>query len=416
MKLQAPRGTRDIFGVEMARWRMLEDIIRDLTDAYGFTEIRTPIFEHTELFVRGVGETTDIVTKEMYTFTDKGDRSITLKPETTAGAARAFIEHGVFAKPQPTKWFYISPTFRYEKPEAGRYRQHYQFGIELYGSYDAAADAEVISLAHEFLSRAGIKNVYAHINSIGCKACRAEYNKKLVDYLNVNIDCLCETCKERMGKNPLRVLDCKKDGCKGIILDAPTTLESLDADCLGHFEKLQSHLINLKVPFIIDKFIVRGLDYYTKTVFEFISNDIGSQGTVCAGGRYDNLITQVGGPETGAVGFGAGIDRLVLLLEKMNKENTERKPKLFIAYIGEKGYYASLRLAGELRKHGIYTECNLLDRGVKAQLKYADKIGAEYCLVIGDDEVDNGVVSVKEMATGKSEDVKMDELVGFFDK
>ncbi len=408
---QLPRGTKDIFGDEVRLWQSVEDLIKQTCRDFNYTEIRTPVFEHTELFVRGVGDTTDIVQKEMYTFQDKGERSITLRPEGTAGAARAYIEHSLYANTQPTKLYYIAPTFRYEKPEAGRNRQFHQFGIEAYGSYSPACDAEVISLAYELIQRLGIKNVTLHINSLGGRECRKKYNEVLKGYLQENLNQLCDTCKDRFSKNPLRILDCKNEQCKDIVKNAPSVLESLDKECREHFESLMQILSGLHIPFFIDTKIVRGLDYYTRTVFEFICGDIGSQSTVCGGGRYDAMIEECGGPKTGAVGFGMGLERLLMVLESQGLAT--KKPAaadIFIGYVGKAGFYQAQALTFQLRQAGFVAETDTLERSVKAQLKYADKINAAFSCIIGDDEIAQKKLNLKNMATGGSTTVDWDGL------
>ena len=332
--IQLVKGTKDIYGVEVKAWQEIEGKMRRLCETFGIGEIRTPAFEFTELFVRGVGETTDIVQKEMYTFTDDGDRSLTLRPEGTAGAVRAYIEHGMHNQAQPTKLYYISPTFRCENTQAGRQRQFHQFGIEILGSYSAAQDAEVISVATVLLEEMGIKGVELRINSLGCPECRARYNRTLKEFIGKNLDKLCDTCKERFEKNPLRVLDCKEEGCQAIIADAPSVLDCLDEECTAHFEKVQAILKENGIPFTVDPKIVRGLDYYTRTVFEFVFDGL----TVCGGGRYDMLVEECGGKPTGAVGFGLGIERLMMILEKLNGSLADMPERdVYIGSMGEAG-------------------------------------------------------------------------------
>ena len=312
MELRALKGTKDIFGDEMRKWLEVEEIIRNLCDDFGFNQIRTPMFEYTDLFARGVGDTTDIVNKEMYSFVDKGENRITLKPESTAAVVRAFLEHSMYADTQPTKLYYISPTFRYERPQAGRQRQFHQFGVEMFGTDSPTADAEIISIGHTLLKRLGIKKVELHINSLGCPDCRKRYNETLKAFLQEKKEHLCPLCQERMEKNPLRVLDCKNPECQSHLQNAPTVLGSLDEECTNHFNQVQALLTAMDIPFTVDPGIVRGLDYYTRTVFEFVSNDIGAQGTVCGGGRYDKLVDEIGGKHVPAVGFGAGMERLII--------------------------------------------------------------------------------------------------------
>ena len=407
MITQAPRGTYDLYGEQVRKWQSIEKTIARLMEDFHYGEIRTPIFEHTELFQRGVGDTTDIVQKEMYTFLDKGNRSITLKPEGTAGAARAFLEHKMFADPQPTKLYYITPCFRYEKPQAGRDRQFSQFGVELYGSAEAAADAEVISVAYELLKRLGIHNVTLHINSLGCRECRAKYNQELRDYFERYKDSLCETCKERLERNPLRILDCKNPQCREIVEGAPSVLDALDQDCREHFEKVQAYLSGMGIPFVVDPGIVRGLDYYTRTVFEFVCDEIGAQGTVCAGGRYDHLIEELGGSSVPAVGFAAGIGRMILAMEAANGTmQTETPLDLYVGSMGEKASIEALSLVYQLRALHVSAESDLLGRSVKAQMKYANKQGARYTMILGETELETGKASLKNMESGESETVE----------
>ncbi len=406
--IQLVKGTKDIYGVEVKAWQEIEGKMRRLCETFGIGEIRTPAFEFTELFVRGVGETTDIVQKEMYTFTDDGDRSLTLRPEGTAGAVRAYIEHGMHNQAQPTKLYYISPTFRCENTQAGRQRQFHQFGIEILGSYSAAQDAEVISVATALLEEMGIKGVELRINSLGCPECRARYNRTLKEFIGKNLDKLCDTCKERFEKNPLRVLDCKEEGCQAIIADAPSVLDCLDEECTAHFEKVQAILKENGIPFTVDPKIVRGLDYYTRTVFEFVFDGL----TVCGGGRYDMLVEECGGKPTGAVGFGLGIERLMMILEKLNGPLADMPERdVYIGSMGEAGLMRAQALTFALRKSGVKADCDTVERSVKAQMKYANKIGAKYSVILGDSELESGKVQLKEMETGEAEEVSVADLV-----
>lgn len=416
MSIQAPRGTNDIFGDYMLRWQRLENIVRELCKDFAFKEIRTPIFEHSELFNR-VGETTDIVQKEMYSFKDKGDRDITLKPEGTAGVVRAYIEKNIAADIQPTKLFYITPAFRYEKPQAGRLRQFHQFGIEIFGSDSANADAEVISLGYQMLGRLGITNVKLHINSLGGPECRSRYNETLKSYFVTNKEALCATCKDRLEKNPLRILDCKNESCKVIIKDAPLMLNQLGPECKAHFEELQELLQSMNIQFSVDPWIVRGLDYYTRTVFEFISEEIGAQGTVCGGGRYNGLIEECGGKSTPAVGFGAGIERLLMTMEASNGDPAIKEPvDIYVGSMGKKATVQAFSLVNELRMNGISTEMDLMERSVKAQMKYANKIGARYTLILGDNELAEGSANVKNMDSGEQVRVLFTQLIEYMKK
>lgn len=411
MLTKAPRGTKDILPCEAYKWHYIENEIKKICLEFGFGEIRTPMFEHTELVQRGVGETTDIVQKEMYTFEDRGGRSITLKPEGTAPAVRAFIEHNLASQNQPTKLYYISPIFRYERPQAGRLREHHQFGVEIFGAADAASDAEVISLAMTFIERLGIGNLKVNLNSIGCSKCRKDYNEALKDYLKSNLDKLCSTCNDRFERNPLRILDCKNPECEEIAKGAPVVLDFLCDDCKNHFEDLKNQLEALNIPFEVDPKIVRGLDYYTRTVFEIISENIGAKSTVCGGGRYDNLIKECGGADVPAVGFGLGIERLILMLEANGIEiNQPIGPELFIASIGDRSKSEASKLALDLRRRGISTERDLMSRSLKAQMKYANNIRARYVVVIGDNEIDSDNAKLKNMQTGDEIGIKLSNI------
>lgn len=402
---------------EAYKWHYVEDIARKTAANFGFKEIRTPIFEHTELFLRGVGETTDIVNKEMYTFLDKGNRSITLRPEGTAGVARSFIENGLAQNGLPLKVYYIAPVFRYEKPQNGRLREHHQFGVEMFGSETPKADAEVISLAYSFLKNVGLTALSLNINSIGCKTCRAEYNKALKEYIGANLENMCPTCQARFEKNPLRILDCKEEKCKRITANAPKITDYLCDDCKAHFAGVQEELTALDIPFNVNPGIVRGLDYYTRTVFEFISNDIGAQGTVCGGGRYNHLVEEVGGHPTPAAGFGLGLERLLLVLENTGKLSAvEPKINVYVAPLGENASKKALSITNSLRLQGVSAETDLMNRSLKAQMKYADKIGARYVVVIGDDELAAGEVVVKNMADGTGEKVAIENVAEYVSK
>ena len=409
--IKAPRGTHDILPSESYRWHAVEEQIRKICREYSYKEIRTPMFESTELFERGVGDTTDVVQKEMYTFLDKGGRSITLKPEGTSPIVRSFIENSIYANPQPTKLYYLYPCFRYEKPQAGRLREFHQFGVEVFGSPTASIDAEVISLAMSLLNRLGVTGTELNINSIGCPKCRKEYNEKLKDYFRPYLGDLCETCRERFEKNPLRILDCKSSECKEIAKNAPVLLDHICDECNEHFESLKKYLEIMEIPYNIDATIVRGLDYYTKTVFEIISKNEGSEGTICGGGRYDGLIAEVGGPEMPGVGFGMGLERLLLVLESIGKipEDNE-KPEIFIANIGADADLFVQKLIYDLRKDGILAERDYLARSVKAQMKYANKLDAKYSAVIGDDDISAGKANIKNMETGESAEVEFAKI------
>ena len=411
--INIPKGTKDVLPFESYKWHYVENTVKKIASDYCLNEIRTPVFEHTELFLRGVGETTDVVNKEMYTFLDKGERSITLKPEGTSGVARSFIENGLFNGAMPLKTYYISPVFRYENPQKGRLREHHQFGVEIYGGSGADVDAEVIKLAHSVLTALGLK-VKLHINSMGCKECRKKYNEALRAYFADKLDKLCATCRERYVKNPLRILDCKSEECKALCVDAPKITDYLCDDCSAHFEKLKKFLEIAGIEYEVDPYIVRGLDYYTKTVFEFVTTALGSQGTVCGGGRYDDLIAQLGGEPTCGVGFGMGIERVLILMEAQGVEIPKEDPvKIFIATMGEAAYEKAFGVVCALRDKGVKAELEHAGRGIKAQFKYADKIGAEYVATIGENELASGVCRVKKMSDGSQTEVKIDELKNF---
>ncbi len=412
--ISIPKGTKDMLPQDAYKWHYVESVARSTAAKFGFKEIRTPMFEHTELFLRGVGETTDIVTKEMYTFEDKGGRSMTLRPEGTAGVARCFIENGLFQGVMPMKAYYIASVFRYEKPQNGRLREHHQFGVECYGSDSPSADAEVIALAHSFLSEVGLDSLELNINSIGCPKCRAEYNAALKAYIGENLQNMCGQCRQRFDKNPLRILDCKEEACKAITAKAPKITDYLCEDCKTHFEKVQNLLSKQGITYKVNPGIVRGLDYYTRTVFEFVSTDIGAQGTVCGGGRYNNLVEEVGGKPTPAVGFGLGLERLLLVLENLNKLNAcEEHTDLYVLPIGENAKEYALSLVSKLRSEGISAETDIMDRGIKAQMKYADKSGARYVVALGDDEIASGTIKLKNMSDGKEIPCEIDRIAEF---
>ena len=401
--ISIPKGTKDMLPQDAYKWHYVESVARETAALFGFREIRTPMFEHTELFTRGVGETTDIVTKAMYTFLDKGGRSMTLRPEGTAGVARAFIENGLAQQTLPMKAYYLASVFRYERPQNGRLREHHQFGVELYGSELPSADAEVIALAHTFLTKAGLKSLSLNINSIGCRECRAKYNAALKEYIGANLNNMCTACRGRFDRNPLRILDCKEEKCRAITAGAPRITDFLCDGCREHFAEVQNTLARLTIPFAVNPSIVRGLDYYTRTVFEFVSDDIGAQGTVCGGGRYNHLVEEVGGKPTAAVGFGLGLERLLMVLENTGALTAEpERSDVYLAALGERAAEYVPVLAAELRAAGVKTEFDLMGRGLKAQMKYADKCGARFSAVIGDEEMARGSAALKNMETGES--------------
>ncbi len=408
MLTQAPRGTKDVLPQDSYRWQYVEAMERKIAAQAGFREVRTPVFEHTELFLRGVGDTTDIVQKEMYTFKDKGDRSITLKPEGTAGAVRALLESSLYADALPCKMYYLNaPIFRYEAPQSGRLREHHQFGMECFGAKDASADAELILSAYRLLSDLGVKNLSVNINSIGCPECRPKYHAMLKEYLADRVGEMCATCKTRFERNPLRVLDCKEKHCQELVKDAPSMLDVLCDDCKEHFAQLQKYLTEAGIPYKVDSRIVRGLDYYTKTVFELITTTKDGELTICGGGRYDNLVEQLGGPSLSAVGFGMGTERVLMLLDSEGVQLP--KPDLydvFVTYMGENNQ-AAFALVQQLRRAGLKADMDHTGRSLKAQFKYANKTGAPLCATLGDDEVAGGVVKIKNMNTREERTVPM---------
>lgn len=412
MLTSAPKGTKDILPSQVYKWHYVEKAFADLCGRYGFSEIRTPSFEHTELFARGVGDTTDIVQKEMYTFEDYGKRSITLKPEGTSPVARAFVEHKAYADVQPTKYYYNTPCFRYEKPQSGRLRAFHQFGVEVFGTSDMIADAEVICLANDFLQELGIKNVELQINSVGCPECRKAHRKALRDFLRPKYDELCDTCKDRYERNPLRILDCKSPVCQELVKGAPLMIDYLCDDCKQSFEQVQKNLTSMGVEFVVNPGIVRGLDYYTKTAFEFVTTSIGAQGTVCGGGRYDHLMEELGGPPIPGVGFGLGIERLLLTMEANGIEIPEPDTtEVFIAVMGDEAKAFGLKLLHQLRQKGVRAEMDSLARNIKGQFKYANRIHAKKTVVIGENELEEKKVSIKDMATSEQREVDMDNIL-----
>ena len=412
MAITAPKGTKDIMPADSYKWQYIEKEWEKICDEYGFKEMRTPTFESTDLFNRGIGDTTDVVQKEMYTFEDMGHRSITLKPEGTSPAVRAFIESKQYADTQPTKYCYSTSCFRYEKPQAGRLREFHQFGIENFGTNSMLADAEVIALAHNYLERMGVKDLELHISSVGCRECRPKHREALQSFLKPKYDELCDTCKSRFDKNPMRILDCKSPVCHELVKGAPMMLDYLCDDCKKDFEELKSHLDSMGIKYIVDPTIVRGLDYYTKTAFEFISNKIGAQGTVCGGGRYDHLIQEVGGPEMPGVGFGLGKERLIMLMEECGNDfGGDKLPQIFIAWIGDESKDYAIKLLYELRNQGIRAEMDTKERNLKGQMKYADKLGAAYTVVIGEDEVKTGELTLKDMNKSQQTKVRREELI-----
>ena len=414
-KIQKPRGTMDIFPDETILWQKIESTARSVAANYGFGEIRTPTFEDISLFKRGVGEVTDVVQKEMYTFTDKENRIFALRPEGTASVVRAILENGKASDVMPLKYYYLINCFRYEKPQAGRSREFFQFGTEMFGTKDPSADATVISLANTIIKNLGIKNAKLYINSIGCPKCRPKYREALVNYFKSHEDCLCDTCKQRLESNPLRILDCKNPSCADISKNAPYTLDYLCDECRDHFDKLKIYLDAMGIEYQVNPRIVRGLDYYTKTVFEFVCEEIGAQSTICGGGRYDGLMEQLGGPSLPGIGFGMGITRIILAMKENNAATTEpKKPSVYIAPLGEKAIEKALEIVTALRNKGFYVECDISSRSLKSQMKYADKIGAKYTVIIGDNEIETGFAQLRNMENSEQTNIEIDKICDLF--
>ena len=408
--IQKIKGTMDILPDETPLFRYIEGIMREEAEKYGYGEIRTPTFESTELFVRGVGDTTDVVQKEMYTFGDEGN-SISLRPEGTASVARAIIENGKCSDTLPLKFYYIISCFRHEKPQAGRSREFFQFGTEMFGSQSPAADATAIALAASVIRRLGLSNVKLHINSIGCKECRPAYRSALVTHFEGHSDKLCDSCKTRLTKNPLRLLDCKNPDCREIAKDAPKTLEHLCPDCEEKFAMLKAALDAMKIEYVVDPSIVRGLDYYTGAVFEFIAEGIGAQSTVCGGGRYDGLVSSLGGPELPGIGFGMGLTRIILAMREQGLDSIEvNRPVLYVAALGSAAAIKGLEISERLRRNGQICECDIVGRSLKAQMKYANKLGAKYTLIIGDSEIEAGRAQLRNMQDGTQTEVELDSF------
>lgn len=409
---KAIKGTKDVLPKDVHKNQYIEATVIDVSEKYGFKEIRTPVFEHTELFQRGVGDTTDVVQKEMYSFDDKGGRNITLRPEGTAGAARSFLENGLCNEALPQKVCYLTSCYRYEKPQAGRLREFHQFGVECFGTQSPLADAEIISLAKSIFDNLGVKDISLEINSIGCPTCRAKYHEALKEYFNSRKDELCGTCQDRLERNPMRILDCKSPICSDIANGAPVVLDYLCDECKEHFENVKKYLDAENIEYKINPQIVRGLDYYTKTVFEFVSNSIGAQGTVCGGGRYDGLIEELGGQKTPSLGFGMGLERLMLLMDAQNCEFPEAsRPDLFIVALGEKATLKAVEIAKDMRDEGFSCLYDLNKRSLRAQMKYADKLNAKFNIVLGENEVEEGIAKLKNMDTGEETEIALATFV-----
>ena len=404
------KGTEDVLPKQSYRWQFIEKIMREESKVYGFKEIRTPVFEHTELFARGVGQTTDVVQKEMYTFTTKGGESVTLRPEGTAGAARAVLEHALDNEGLPIKASYFVSCYRYEKPQAGRLREFHQFGLEEYGTQSPAADAELICAAQSVLDRLGLDQIHLELNSIGCPECRAKYNQALREYFGQFKDRLCDTCLSRLEKNPMRLLDCKSPQDQELAKDAPKITDYLCEECENHFSEVKRYLDSAGVEYTVNPKIVRGLDYYTKTVFEFVTDCIGAQGTVCGGGRYDGLIEELGGKHMPSLGFAMGLERLLMVMDAQGIAiPDDDKCALYIATMGDDAKVKAFELLRRVRECGLIAETDVVGRGLRAQMKYADKIGAKYSLVLGDNELNENKAKVKNMETGEQTELALDE-------
>lgn len=407
----APRGTRDVLPHESARWQYVECRFREICGVYGYQEIRTPTFEYTELFTRNLGETTDVVSKEMYTFEDRGGRSITLRPEGTAPAIRAYVEHNLGATMPVAKMYYIARVFRYERPQAGRYREHTQLGVEAIGSMDPALDAEVISLAARFYENIGLRDFELHLNSIGCPNCRPAYREALVNFARSRTEELCPTCRSRLELNPMRMFDCKVPECKNALSDAPALIDYLGDECRAHFESLESYLHDLGVNYVLDPRLVRGFDYYTKTAFEFVSGELGAQNAIGGGGRYDHLVESLGGPSAPAVGFGIGLERVMAVLEKLGVElPVQSGITVFVASLGEEARRRAVRLVSDLRAANIPSDLDYTGRSLKAQMRLADKLQARFTVIIGENEVAAGNVILRDMSTSEQKTVPFEEI------
>lgn len=412
--MQALKGTHDILPEEMYKWDYMEGVIRKICDTYGYKEIRTPIIEGTELFQRGIGDTTDVVTKEMYTFTDRGNRSVTLRPENTASAVRAYLEHKMYGDQQVHKIFYIGSMFRYDRPQAGRYREFHQFGLEVLGASSPLADAEVIAMAWEIFHTFGLKDLKLHLNSIGDKNCRPAYREKLIQFLEGKKDQLCDDCRERLYKNPLRILDCKEEGCRHASEGAPIITDYLCEECQKKLESLESYLDALGIPYELDPSLVRGLDYYTNTAFEIQYTPLGAQSAVCGGGRYDGLVEEMGGPSTPGIGFAIGLERLLLALEMQGLIPQEKeKKRIYIAALGGQAEVMGVKIQQALREKGYTADMDLQGRSLKGQMKQSGKLKASFTVIIGNDEIESGQAVVKNMTEGKQENVPFDQVVDY---
>jgi len=413
MKFSSQRGTRDILPVEIKTWHFVEQRAREIFEKYNYSEIRTPIFEQSELFTRSIGQETDIVGKEMYSFVDKGDRSITLRPEETAPVVRAAIENNLFGLNELVKLYYIGPMFRYERPQAGRQRQFHQAGVEVFGSADPLLDVEVIDLGLKYFSSLGLKDLEVDINSVGCGLCKPKYKRELQKYFRDNLDELCENCKKRYETNPLRILDCKEPKCQPYIHGAPASMDFVCEDCKVHLNKVTGYLKDLGIPFKLNKRLVRGLDYYTKTTFEIISGSLGAQNAICGGGRYDDLVEELGGKATPAVGFAVGLERLLMVIDGQKiRIPEEERLKVYIATLGEESKKKGYEVLKNLREMRIRSDMDYQNRSLNSQLKLADKLKAQFVIIIGEDELKNGLAVIKAMDNKTQEQVKFEEIIG----
>jgi len=410
----APRGTRDVLQSETPKWRYLESVFRETCALYGFEEIRTPTFEHTELFARNLWETTDVVAKEMYTFETKGGRSLTLRPEGTAPTVRAYVQHNLGANLPINKVYYVARIFRYERPQSGRYREHTKLGVEAFGSIDPALDAEVISFASLFFSEVGVSRFELMLNTIGCPKCRPAHRQALMEFVGDKLGGLCATCADRYERNPLRMLDCKEERCKAALADAPVMVDYLCEECSEHFARVQSYLTEMGISFVLAPKLVRGFDYYTKTAFEFVSSELGAQNAIGGGGRYDNLVEEIGGSPTPGIGFGLGLDRLLLALDSLGVElSCDSRDMVFVAGLGETGHDAAVKVVFDLRGQGVAAEMDYTGRSLKAQMKIADKLGARFVVIMGEDEIASGKATVRDMRTSEQQAVPISELIGY---
>ena len=412
--INRPQGMLDFFPEETEKLQYIENTVRDIANRFGFGEIRTPVLESTELFSRGVGNTTDVVQKEMYTFVDRDGPSFSLKPEGTAGVVRAILESGKYGDAMPLKYYYITNCYRHERPQKGRYREFSQFGVEMFGSDSPAADVTVISMADMIIKTLGIKKVDLRINSIGCPKCRPKYHQLLKDYFSDKTDRLCETCKSRLETNPLRILDCKSESCKAVSKGAPKMINCLCEECKGHMDSLCESLKKLGIDYTIDTSIVRGLDYYTKTVFEFVCSDerMGAQSTICGGGRYDGLVEELGGSHLPACGFGMGITRLLPTVSI--PDDKKKSVTIYLASLGQKASEETLLIVNKLRLKGVSAECDTMGRSLKAQMKYANKLSAGSVVILGDDEISNGKAVLRNMTDGSQSEIVIDKIADYF--